>query len=593
MIYEPLKFYSERARDEHKRNLTEHFDSLLSRSGVNVEENRRGVAEYDNFNLNIKKLSKKITGLKVAMGFLIALSVLGIISLFAAVFMFINESSLAVPFLIFGIIASPLGFSVAFTVIKKKIKKLKEELTSLSEKRDAIYAKLLAEMAPLNALFDGADTLRLIEKTVPDIKFDTEYTNEREEELITEYDYVDLTDLDTSVIDVLSGRMFGNPFLFERYREFRMGTKTYHGTLTISWTESYIDSKGNRRTRRRTQVLHAEVTKPAPEYTVETHLGFGSSAAPDLSFSRNESDTDELSEAALARRIRAGEKKLRKRAREAVMNSDSFQEMSNSEFDVLFGAHDRDHEVQFRLMYTPLAQNNTVDLLRSNEGFGDDFNFIKRGRFNIVKSNHAKSWDMDLSAKRYASHSVDLARSSFIDFNTAYFKSVFFDLAPLMAVPAYHDEPVESMKKPKEYKGNYTSYEHEILANRIGEKYFRPEDARTMSILKTHTVEKCDGVDRVAVTAYSFRAEDRVDFVPVFGGDGRMHLVSVPWIEYIPTSKTSEMLVKSLGHTERELRYKSGGLTYPQSAYLHGLMAYTSSTPESFEDAKKVFDKFI
>ena len=52
-----------------------------------------------------------------------------------------------------------------------------------------------------------------------------------------------------------------------------------------------------------------------------------------------------------------------------MKNGGQFQEMANSEFDVLFGANDRDHEVQFRLMYTPLAQRNTVDLIKDKKYF--------------------------------------------------------------------------------------------------------------------------------------------------------------------------------------------------------------------------------
>ncbi|MBQ8720494.1 MAG: hypothetical protein IJY65_05625 [Clostridia bacterium] len=594
LILEPLKYYTTVAREKHKSNLASHFDSLHSRSGVDAEANRKTVAEYDSECAILTKIRKRISGYKVGFGFLIALAVIGIIAAIVGIYLWVSYDALVGGLtLAGGVVAALVGFLVAFRVVRPKIRAAEREYDEHFDVAEKLLSEANAQMAPLNALFDNLDTLRLIEKTMPEVKFDLTYSHERERELIEDYDYIDMTDDETSVIDSLSGTLFENPFLFERYLSHVMGEHTYHGTLTISWTEYYRDSKGRSRTRRRTQVLHAQVTKPKPYYFTNTHLGYGSLVSPDLSFSRNESDTDELSERALARRIRRGERKLKKRAAKAISTGGSFQEMANSEFDVLFGAHDRDHEVQFRVMYTPLAQNNTVDLLRSKEGYGDDFNFIKQNRYNIIKSNHAQKWDMNLSAERYRSYSIDIARERFMTFNEEYFKSVFFDFAPLMAVPAYQDEPVHSMKEPRLEKSCYTSYEHEALANAIGESAFEPLGASTRSILKTRIAESSDGTDRVSVTAYSYRAEERVDLIPVLGGDGRMHAVPVPWLEYIPIQRTTDMAVKSLGHTEREFNEKAGGIRADLSAYLHGLMAYIPNADDNIGKINEYFKKYI
>ena len=594
LILEPLKYYTTVAREKHKANVTAHFDELHKRSGVDAEANRKTVAEYDAECAVLKAVRKRITGYKVGFGLLIALAVIGIIAAIVGIYVIVSYDALIGSSLLAGgAIAALVGFIVAFKVMRAKIRAAEREYDEHFDRAEKLLAEANAQMAPLNALFDNLDTLRLIEKTMPEIKFDLTYTHERERELIEDYDYLDMTDDETSVVDSLSGTLFKNPFLFERYLSHVMGEHTYHGTLTISWTETYRDSKGRVRTQRRTQVLHASVTKPKPYYFTNTHLGYGSLVSPDLSFSRVESDTDELSERALARRIRRGERKLKKQAAKSISSGGSFQEMANSEFDVLFGAHDRDHEVQFRVMYTPLAQNNTVDLLRSKEGYGDDFNFIKQKRYNIIKSNHAQEWEMTLSASRYKSYSIDIARERFTSHNEEYFKSVFFDFAPLMAVPAYQDEPVHSMKEPREMPGNYTSYEHETLANAIGERAFEPVGACTRSILKTKVAEKRDGTDRVLVTAYSYKAEERVDLVPVMGGDGRLHAVPVPWLEYIPIRRTTDMAVKSLGYTEREYNQKAGGIRPDLSAYMHGLMAYIPNVDDNIGKINEYFKKYI
>ena len=50
----------------------------------------------------------------------------------------------------------------------------------------------------------------------------------------------------------------------------------------------------------------------------------------------------------------------------------------------------------------------------------------------------------------------------------------------------------------------------------------------------------------------------RVEFVHVFGGDGRSHAVPVEWIEYIPVQAENTFSVGDLG-TDDEVKFKSLG----------------------------------
>ena len=558
LILEPLKYYNDYAKEKHKANLTEHFDELVTKSGINVEENRATVKRYKEQLEKIKAIDKKIKRYKTLRVLLIILASLSLFWLIIGGFLIASSGPVGLVICFFSLVFGVGSLLLIFLLINKRIKKQNELRAKESELAFEIRSEAERQMAPLNALFNDKITHTLIEKTMPELKIHDTYTQEHQNLLIDEYDYIDLTDDETSVIDAISGTLFDNPYLYERYVSHMMGTEIYHGSLLIRWTETRRDSNGKIRRVTRTQTLHASVTKPKPEYHTLTHLGYGSQAAPNLSFSRTESDTDELSERALRRRIKAGERKLEKREERAISNDDNFQAMTNSEFDVLFGAHNRTNEVEFRLMYTPLAQNNTVDLLRSKDGYGDDFNIIKQGRYNIVKSNHAQVWDMSTDPQKYRSYDVDLSRKLFLSVNEEYFKSVFFDFAPLMAVPAYQDEPVASMRKVN-YDTNFTQYEHEVLANTIGESAFAHPNARTRSILKT-TASKSGSSDRVMVTAHSYTTAERVEFVSTLGGDGRFHLVPVRWVEYIPVSNTSVMTVS-------KERFGNGGV------YKHGLYA--------------------
>ena len=155
-----------------------------------------------------------------------------------------------------------------------------------------------------------------------------------------------------------------------------MGMETYHGYKTIHWTETYYDSDGKMKTRTRSETLHATVTRPKPYSSTQVILNYCSQAGPDLSFSRDASHLDKKSEKQIERLVKRGEKKLKRKTDRSISQSGDFMSMSNSDFEVCFDALDRTHEIQFRGLFTPLAQTNMVDLILSKVGYGDDFDFI-------------------------------------------------------------------------------------------------------------------------------------------------------------------------------------------------------------------------
>lgn len=572
-LLEPVKYYKSTGKQTHLDNTTAYFDELLTKSRVDVEANRQTVREYNAQNDIIKNLNKKIRKYKILKGFLIFGIILGAILAIVSFALFSEyETGTGALLLLLG--AGLIGGCIY--AIKKKITPKIKDISKIRDQHAAKASELLAlaeaQVAPLNALFNDTDTFRLIEKTIPDFKFNTRFTKAHEALFMKQYDFIDLQNDECSMIDTVSGSFAGNPFVFGRRRVHRMGTYTYTGSLVIHWTETYRDSEGNLRTRSRSETLFASLTKPKPYYHTNTFLSYGSQAAPDLTFTHNTQHSEDLSEKQLERKIQKGEKQFEKQARKALKNGGTFQEMANSEFDVLFGARDRNHEVQFRLMFTPLAQNSMVDLLTDKEHYGDDFDFIKNKRCNTIISDHAQNWCMNTSAIHYYSHDVDQIKKNFTDFNTTYFKSVFFDFAPLFSVPAYIEEPCASLEDVEDFPSNHTYYEHEVMANAIGYERFVHEDSRTEAILKTQCTFKKNKVDNVLVTAHSYAAVDRLDFVPVRGGDGKMHLVPVAWVDYIPLVKNTDMSVSALDLSEKEFREK-GGTVSPGEAYVHGLNA--------------------
>ena len=482
-------------------------------------------------------------------------------------------------------------------LISKKINKLIKHIEGLRAEEDAkanaILQEAQSQMAPLNALFTEYDAFSLIEKTMPKIKFNKHFDNKMHADFDKNYDFINMIGHNRSAVQTISGRLFENPFVFYRYLNHYMGTKPYVGSLVIHWTTIERDSNGRPRTVHHTDTLHATLIKPYPTYEYKTGLSYGNQNAPDLNFSRTCAHVEKLSEKELEKKIKKGEKEIKKKAEKATQSVGNFTEMTNSEFDVLFGALDRDNEVQFRYLFSPLAQVNMVNLLRSNVGYGDDFYFEKRGRHNYIESEHAFSWDMDTDGEKYCSYDVDDARAKFININNNFFKSIYFDFAPLLSIPTYHQETNAVFEPLGKLACNYSNYEHEVLANLIGTAHFAPKGSATNVILKASLIKSKNKTDVVMINAQSYSAHHRVDFVPVFGRDGKTHLVPVPWIEYLPIEKNTPIIVRSVGLTKREFIVKAydkkldSALFNSPSAYAHGLYAKVF---DSIDDAE-IFQK--
>lgn len=566
LLLEPLKYYEEVGESTHRKHATDFFQARLEKSKVNAEENRATVKKYKAETAIVKKLREKLSKKKGLRVLLILTVILGALLCVGSIFLFFEK-------ILYGSIALCVGVALIVAsslLLKCKINpeiKSVNELCAKHEKNAEEYLRQAEiQTAPLKVLFRDDDGERLMEKTLPDFTFDPHYSVENHHLFKTHYDLVEEHGINCSVADTLSGQFSGNPFLYSNAIIHRMGTHTYHGSRTITWTERYRDKDGRMQTRVRSQTLHASVVKPKPFYTHRNALYYGCQASPDLCFTREPKHSEQLSEKEREKKIKRGAKRLEKKSEKALQKGGSFQEMTNSEFDVLFGATDRNHEMQFRLMYTPLGQCNTVDLLTSTTGYGDDFRFEKIKRCNIITSEHAQRRTLRLSRFDYFSFDIDEMKKKFIELNAEYFKAMFFDFAPLFAVPAYMEEPCVALEPLEDYQSYYTAYEHEAMANALGASALAHKLSQTQNIFKTKFLLKENGGDRVEVTAYGYRIEERVDYKQVFGGDGRFHTVAVPWIEYIPVQRVSQISVKKTDENGQNA-------TDEKRVFFHGLTA--------------------
>ena len=567
-VYEPLARYRDEFREKFATLTREKFKELTARSGVDVRANRALVAEVKRLQKQADSASTK----KTCYGCLMALGFVGAVAALVGAIALNGEEGQGL--CILGLIAG-LALGIAMVPIFKAAVELLANLESGIATKKGIAWK---QMEPLNRLYTWDMTVKLIEATVPRLEFDPYFTADRLASLQRQFGWDDAFNDGKSIIFAQSGVINGNPFVFGHYLDMEWGEKTYEGSKEISWTEWEEDADGKMRRVRRYETLYAHVTKPIPVYSEQKLLVYGNDAAPNLSFSRQPSGLTGK-DGELWSSIRKKWRLSRLKAFSRNLTDDSnFTLMSNHEFETWFHAKDRDHEVEFRLLFTPVAQTQMLNLMKdATVGYGDDFTFIKQRKVNVLFSQHLNEATIDTDPSRFHNWDYDAAAAFFISFNERYFKDAYFALAPLLSIPLYqqirtHEDIWKGVLGPSAS----SFWEHEAVANYYGEGKFEHPSCITRSLLKTQVVQRESGESTIAVTAYGYKGVDRVDYEEVHGGDGNWHKVAVHWTEYLPVQRTSNMCLTE-SDTPSDM-FKSRAAAAQRSAYRRSILSFLAST---------------
>ncbi|MCQ2795727.1 MAG: hypothetical protein MJ213_00225 [Bacilli bacterium] len=521
-ITEPVKVYQQ-AKDMYHQNVLDFYDDLIKKSNTNLEANKSTCDEY----------YKKLTEIEAARK---ASSKKGKLRTFLKVLMIIC-------FVL--VVLIPVGLLIRSKIknkIDKEIQNANEEAEKLITKANELKEQAAQQTALFNSMLEWNIPADMFSKTIPLIKVDQYFNNERLYYLKDKYGYTEHDGDDISTVFVQSGSILGNPFVIEQNYVQEMTSHVYTGTLVIHWTTYHRDSNGHSYPVHHTQTLVAHVSKPKPAYYLDTWLVYGNGAAPKLTFSRSPSDKGKMDDKHLSKFTKKFEKQLNKKS-EKDMN---FTKLANTKFEGLFNALNRDNEVEFRLLFTPLAQNNMVDLIRMNEPYGDDFTFHKQKQLNFIKTAHAQGFDYSADPTKFIDFDASKAKEALISYCDAYFQSLYFDLAPLLSIPLYQNYKATEYIYKDNHQGRYTSFETESIINHFDKSDLVHKDTATDAILKTEFVRRDGDNDIMSVTAHTFKAIPRVEMVPTLGGDGMTHLVPVPWDEYIKVSKKTPFIVRDL-----------------------------------------------
>lgn len=572
LIFDPLEEFRDKFKGRHHENVVNFFNGLVKKSGVDLALNDLTIKEINTLNNKIATEGKRLKKARGLRSFFIFIILIAFI--FTGVFIYqatLNGPTLTPPLAItlaVLMLILAIGLIVLnIKVYKPRIKNAEAELKKLTTKRDAKIDEAWAQMHPLNALFDSSMTPTLVEKTIPLLTMDPVFDSRRFDYLNRKYGLSDELDVDTSALFVQSGEIQGNPFLLSKALNTYMGTKTYTGSITVSYTVTvYVNNKPQ--TQVRTETLTATVTEPCPYYYNDTVIIYGNEAAPNLTFSRMPQLPLDWTPKSLNAFVKKEEKKMKKYSDQAIKKGLQFTPMGNSEFEALFNAYNRTNELEYRLLFTALGQSEIIDLIKDKKvGFGDDFEFYKDKQLNLIRSRHSQNFDYSANPNNYYHYDNKEIAKRFITYNNNFLRYFYFNLAPILAVPLYQQHKPQEFIYNQQYKSHLSFYEHEATANQFPSDALSHPESNTQNILKTKILNKGKDFDVVGVTSYGYKTIDRTTFVPRRAGNGSLHNVPVHWVEYIPVEHESVINVKVLNE-EAENKVTHGGIFKELDEYL-------------------------
>ena len=525
-IYDPLDEYVKTFRPKFEKVARETFAQLAQEAQVDVKANQETCSRLYDTEEELETIKKSYWWTRFFCTLLwIAVVICGLV---------LYENQKTIDDATFYIIVMAMVAALLCLLIKihPQMRRLNNERDELEQSAYDIEQEAWRQMAPLNRLYDWDMLARMITATVPKIEFDPYFTSQRLADLKERYGWDDDFNEERSVIYANTGLINGNPFVLCRTRKMEMGTKTYYGSKAIYWTTYETDSDGKEHAVEHSETLTASVTAPYPEYYERTRLFYGNTAAPDLTFYRESSGLANR-EGSLSYKWQ--KLKLKRKARD-LDNSD-YAMMTNEAFEVAFNTSDRNSNQQFALLFTPLAQENMLKLLKDKwTAYGDDFDFIKDGMINTIVAEHIQSVNLDMNPRQFDDYDYARAEKDFYSMNANFFRAIYFTFAPLLCVPMYQQIRPKEDIYGRDMKQESCFWEHEALANHWGQQHFQDPSCVTDCILKTEEGPTVDGVKQITVYAHGHYSEERVSYISKLGGDGDWHDVPVYWDEYLPVT---------------------------------------------------------
>ena len=555
-LLEPADYYENELKNKCKELTEEVINKLVEESNVDIAENRKTVNKYTNTKNKMQPLKDQR---KLIIVIRILLMICTTVSLFyCCMYAFVySQDKTHINNLMLSIVLS-IFFIVGIYFTHKSEDEIKNNAEKLQNECNSLLEKAYSEMYPLNYLINQETILSIAHKTLPDLVI-LPYTNnafiselaklcQNTGDKLQHLSNI-ISNGDTTITSILSGTIDHKMYMYLSYMFFKMGEKTYSGSETFSYEDTYRDDDGKIQYETCYETLTAYITRPYPEYNNYEYAFYYSSACPSLIFERHPIGDIIDNEYALNRLIKKNEKKFAKQEKKALENGEQFTAMSDVEFETIFNTKYRNNDIEFRMMYTPFAIKNFIKLVKSDVGFKDNFSLIKNGVTTVYipeVNNHPYDY-IRPSANSIASYSYDAITENFKTISEKFFKDIYFTLSPMFMIPIYASSDDVDLKKTKnteEYK-QISTFDAENIAY-LSDDLFRPNGTSTKVIHKAKLYKQYDCGTAFIINSTSFKEVKKDESIYVRGVHTSGY-VDVDYFEYYKYFSSNTMLLNYIG----------------------------------------------
>lgn len=341
---------------------------------------------------------------------------------------------------------------------------------------------------------------QIIEPLWKDIKIDIYHDEEAYETWIPWLDKI--FPKDACLTTLLSGKIFNNPFIIYNFKDQLWGTHVYTGSVPITYTV-HINGKAETRT----EFAVATEALPEPYWNRETRLSYHFDKAEKLCFTNNISKSE-----------------FKK------WNKKNQLPLENNDFNKVFPTI-RNDETQFRVLFTPLAQENYVKLLKQH-----DFVIVKDEQITTIQLPNNDNPYLDVTPNEAFNYNVQTWANNYADWVTKLIKDIGLLTLPIANIPLYTQFKTNVVKDTEQDVASYfqvqdnLSHLFDILdkwQDFDTDVVFHPISTKTTKIKSTEfslTTVKCD---------YFYPLHKVITKIGV-APSGRTAIVPINVIEYLP-----------------------------------------------------------
>jgi hypothetical protein len=227
----------------------------------------------------------------------------------------------------------------------------------------------------------------------------------------------------------------------------------------------------------------------------------------------------------------------------------NMEPMDNPEFDRYFPCQ-RDNEVQFRTLFSPLAQEEIIKLMKVKS----DYLFTKHKTINIITSPSFENINFNVNYNNYQQEfDYSKIQAHFIEDNKLFFKDIYFMFAPILAIPLYQQYPYHQpiFEKTKQKLLAYSQNESIVNTMHNIDNFKHPQSV-TDNILKTKRIFANDLCEINEIIAHGYRSSSRIVIVTVTDVEAGVVSVPVTVIDYFAVQKSTNVINSFVDHSAKD-----------------------------------------